>query len=118
MSSPPFDVLEYEDATGYSAFREWRKALRRSNPRASAKVDWLVALLEQQGTALRFPYVSHIEGPIYELRARSGDTVRIYYWQQEKEIFVAAAGELKQKKKADQKLIQAALAAHKEYNDE
>ncbi len=119
MSFTPYVVYEYEDETGYSEFREWRKALRRSNPRASAKVDRLIALLEDKGTTLSFPYVSHIDGPIYELRGKTGrNAVRIYYWQQDKEVFIAAAGEVKQQNQADRKLIKKALAAFEEYNKE
>lgn len=118
MSSTPYEVYEYEDARGHSEIREWRKQLKKSNPRASAKVDWLIALLEANGTSLTFPYVSHIKGPIYELRGKGRDTVRVYYWQQEKDIFIAAAGEVKQQKKADPKLVKKALAAYAEYNEE
>ena len=118
MSSTPYVVYEYEDERGHSEFREWRRKLRRSNPKASAKVDWLIELLEEKGTSLRRPYVDHIKGPIYELRGQGRDAVRIYYWRQEKEVFIAAAGELKQRKKADRKLIERALAAYEEYNKE
>lgn len=118
MRSTPYRVYEYEDERGYSKVRAWREQLRRSNPRASAKVDWLIDLLEAKGTSLTFPYVSHIEGPIYELRGRGSQAVRLYYWQQEQDIFIAAAGEVKQQKKADRKLIDRALAAHAEYNEE
>lgn len=75
-------------------------------------------LLEAKGTSLRFPHVSHIDGRIYELRGQGSQAVRIYYWQQDRDIFVAAAGEVKQKKKADRKLIERALAAYAEYNKE
>ena len=117
MSSPPYAVYEYEDENGHSEFREWRLELRRSNPQASAKVDWLIDLLEDKGTSLQFPYVSHIGGPIYELRGKTGrNTVRIYYWQQDGELFIVAAGEVKQQNEADRRLIKKALAAHEEYN--
>ena len=118
MSSTPFEVYEYEDESGHSEFREWRIDLKRSNPQASAKVDWLIELLEQEGTALPSQYAKHIEGSIYELRGKAGrNAVRIYYWQQEKEIFIAAAGEVKQQNKADRKLVEKALAAYHEYNE-
>jgi putative component of toxin-antitoxin plasmid stabilization module len=113
----PFTVLEYEDAEGRSEFREWRMGLRRSNPRAAAKVDLLLGMLMQKGTELRFPMVSHIKGPIYELRGRSGrNAVRVYYWRQEKTVFIAASGEVKQHGRADNRLIAEALEAYREFN--
>lgn len=72
MSSPPYAVYEYEDENGYSEFREWRLKLRRSNPQASAKVDWLIDLLEDKGTSLQFPYVSHIGDQYMSCAARQG----------------------------------------------
>lgn len=116
MSATPYRVYEYEDERGRSEIRAWRRRLRRSNPRASAKVDWLIDLLESKGTALTFPHVSHVEGPIYELRARGRHAVRIYFWQQERDVFIAAGGELKQRNKADRRLVEKALAAHAEIN--
>lgn len=117
MRSTPFEVYEYEDESGHSEFREWRIALQRSNQQASAKVDWLIDLLEQKGTTLPSQYAKHIEGSIYELRGKAGrNAVRIYYWQQEKAIFIAAAGEVKQQNRADPKLVRKALAAYHEYN--
>ncbi len=118
MSRTPYRVYEYQDERGRSDIREWRQRLRRSNPRASAKVDWLIDLLEAKGTALAFPYVRHIDGPIYELRAQGRNAVRIYYWQQERDVFIAAAGELKQRDNADRRLVEKALAAHAELHEE
>lgn len=118
MSSTPYRVYEYQDARGRSDIGAWRKRLGRSNPRASAKVDWLIDLLEAKGTTLTFPYVRHIEGPIYELRAQGRYAVRIYYWQQEDNVFIVATGELKQRDKADRRLVERALAAYAELNEE
>jgi hypothetical protein len=119
MSFTPYAVYEYEDANGYSEIREWRKQLMKSNPKASAKVAWLIDLLEEKGTDLKMPYAKHIEGPIFELRGQSRhDYVRLYYWQQDKVIFIVAAGELKQQDKADPRLVKKALQAYQNYNKE
>lgn len=118
MRPERFDVFEYEDARGRSEIRQWRKRLKKSNPKASAKVDWLIELLETMGTSLGYPYVSHIRGPIYELRGKGRDAVRVYYWQQDERSFVMAAGETKQQKKANPRLVQSALDAYAEYNEE
>jgi hypothetical protein len=115
----PFTVLEYEDARGRSEVREWRIGLKRSNPRAAAKVDWLIGILEKKGTGLQFPYVSHIEGPIYELRGQvRGNPVRLYYWQQSASEFIVAFGEVKQQGRAERRFIERALQAHREFNEE
>ena len=118
MGSSPFRVYEYEDADGRSDVRAWRLRLRRSNPRASAKAEWLIALLADKGTSLRFPYVSHVEGPIFELRGRGRVAVRLYDWQQEHDVFIIAAGEVKQRQKASRQLVAHALAAYTEWNEE
>jgi hypothetical protein len=118
-SVTPYTVYEYADENGHSDVQEWRRTLRDSNPRAAAKVDLLIRLLEQNGTGLRFPVVSNVRGPIYELRGKArSDTIRLYYWQEDRTTFVIAAGELKQKRRADQKLVAKALAAYHEYRRE
>ncbi len=77
----PYEVMEYEDETGYSQIREWLAELQRSSPRERAKASRLIQKLEQLGTNLRMPHCKQIKGPIWELRK---DGVRIYYWQQAK----------------------------------
>jgi len=62
---------------------------------------------------MRPPMSKHIEGPIWELRHDSG--IRLYYWRDDETIFVVAAGELKKKNKADQKLIAYAQRAYAEW---
>lgn len=76
----------------------------------------LKELLPTIGSDLKGDQAKHIEGPIWELRHRSG--IRIYYWRQGKAVFVAAAGEVKQRDKADQRLIDYALQAYQEFNSE
>ena len=62
---------------------------------------------------MRPPMCEHIHGPIWELRDHSG--IRLYYWRDSETVFVVAAGELKQRDKADRSLIEYALRAYKEW---
>ena len=66
-----------------------------------------------EGPDMRPPMCKHIHGPIWELRDKSG--IRLYYWRDSEWLFVVAAGELKQRNKADQSLIEYALRAYEEW---
>lgn len=108
-----YEVLLYEDAKGRSQIKEWINGLKLSNPGLYAKARWM--LMNQLAVlGPNHNNCKHIEGPIWELRHRSG--IRIYYWRQGKTVFVAAAGEVKQRNKADQKLVEYALKAFQEFN--
>ncbi len=116
MAETRYHIELYQERDGRCLVEDWLGSLRKSNPKTAAKAVWLLDVLANQGTELSLPYVQHIEGPIWELRARrSSDAIRIYYWQQGKTLFVAAAGEVKQQDKADPQLVHYALLAHKDY---
>lgn len=112
-----YQVRFYEDAEGRSQIKSWLEELKQTNPSLYAKARWMLKeLLPTMGPDLKEPQAKHIEGPVWELRHRSG--IRIYYWRQEKTVFVAAAGEVKQRDKADRELINYALRAYTELNSE
>jgi len=108
-----YQVLLYQDAKGRSQIKEWLDGLKRSNPGLYAKARWM---LMNQLAVLGSNHndCKHIKGPIWELRHRSG--IRIYYWRQGETVFIAAAGEVKQRNKADQQLVEYALKAFQEFN--
>lgn len=110
-----YEVVFYQDERGRSQLKEWLRELKRSNPRAHAKVIRMIEKLEDQGPDLRMPHAKHIKGPIWELRK---DELRVYYWQDDERLFIAAAGEAKQRNEADSELIAYALAAHREWKRE
>lgn len=112
-----FQVLLYEDDKGRSQIKSWLEKLKEANPSLYTKARWMLKeLLPTMGPDLKEPQAKHISGPIWELRHRSG--IRIYYWRQEKVVFVAAAGEVKQRDKADPHLVAYALQAYREFNSE
>jgi hypothetical protein len=116
---PTYQVELYREESGYCQVETWLKKLAKSNPKTAAKAVWLLDLLAAEGPALAAPYVKHIEGPIWELRAKRGtDAIRIYYWRQGRALFVAAAGEVKQQDRADPALVSYALKAHADYSEE
>jgi len=110
-----YQIEFYEDARGRSQIKEWLLGLRKSNPKAYATAWRLLERLQLEGPEMKPPATKHIQGPIWELRHNSG--IRIYYWRQGKRLFVAAAGELKKRDKADPKLIQYALRAYQEWQE-
>jgi len=110
-----FDVHFYEDARGRSQLKEWLRTLKRSNPRAHAKVMRMIEKLEEHGPNLRMPHAKHVEGPVWELRK---DELRIYYWQDDEQVFIAAAGEAKQRDEADPQLVSYTLDAYREWIEE
>lgn len=108
-----YQVLLYKEENGRSQIESWLKVLKKSNPTLYAKARWM---LKDQLAVLgpNHNNCKHIEGPIWELRHRSG--IRIYYWRQEETVFVAAAGEVKQHDQADRQLIEYALRAYRALN--
>lgn len=109
-----YEVVLYEDANGNSQIKRWLYELQSRQPKIRAKAARLMEKLEALGPELRMPHCKHIEGPIWELRQADG--IRIYYWRQETTVFIAAAGEVKNRDEADQTLVKYALDAYKEYN--
>jgi len=110
-----YRVELYRDARGYSQVLEFFDFLRRSNPKLWAFALRLLNTLEQQGPDLRPPLAKPLKGlgaPIWELRHPSG--LRLYYWQQERTLFVVAAGEVKKGDKPDPALLEYAVAAYRE----
>ncbi|GAA6735050.1 hypothetical protein YIM1640_22090 [Thermus oshimai] len=108
-------VVLYQDPQGRSQIKEWLGRLKRDNPYLYTKAMWLLReFLPTAALQASSDQVKHIRGPIWEVRHRSG--LRIYYWRQEEKLFVAAAGEVKSRSKADPSLVEYALRAYEEYN--
>jgi len=108
-----YKVVFYEDSRGRSQIKEWLTELGKSNPRARQRVRKLLERLAIEGPNMRPPMCKHIHGPIWELRDYSG--IRLYYWRDSERLFVVAAGELKQRDKADSGLIEYVLRAYEEW---
>jgi len=113
--SGKYQVLLYEDERGRSQVKEWLIRLEKSNPKARQQARRLMERLRLEGTDLRPPIAKRIKGKgkIWELRHRSG--LRLYYWQDDDNTFIIAAGELKQRDKADPGLIEYAMRAFEEW---
>ena len=63
---------------GGKPVEEWIESL---GPDARAEVFILVDLLERYGTSLREPFAKHLEGRLWELRARGSDGIyRVLYF--------------------------------------
>jgi len=62
----------------------------------------LLERLAIEGPNMRPPMCKHIH-------------IRLYYWRDSERLFVVAAGELKQRNKADPSLIEYALRAYEEW---
>ena len=74
---PTWAVEFYEDDAGCPV-QDFLNALE---PRKRAKVIAIIAVLEEQGPTLPFPYSSQIEGKLHELRTHYGqDQYRVLYY--------------------------------------
>lgn len=63
---------------GRKPVEDWVASL---DPDARAEVLILIDLLEQRGTALREPFAKHLEGSLWELRAKGPDGIyRVLYF--------------------------------------
>ena len=110
-----YKVLFYEDDRGRSQVKEWLLELGKSNPRARAVVRRLLKRLSIEGPDMRPPMSKRIKGTDSILELRHDLGIRLYYWRDDETTFVVAAGELKKKNKADQRLIAYSQRAYAEW---
>lgn len=64
-----WEIEYYEDAKGRWPVKEFIDVL---GVKGRAKVAWTIDLLEEFGVSLGMPYAEHVEGELWELRARLG----------------------------------------------
>ncbi len=70
MSSPPtWTVESYQDRRGRRPVEDWLDTLELKD---RARVNWMIALLENHGTRLGMPYSRHLRGRVWELRVSAG----------------------------------------------
>lgn len=70
----PYSAIFYKEANKQPVL-EFLESLRKGNKQERKlyeKLSAFVALLQEQGLTLPFPYRSHVRGAIHELRARFG----------------------------------------------
>jgi len=80
----------YRSRTGRSPVKDFIDSL---DPRSKARVARTLDLLEEFGTELGMPYARHIEGQLWELRARHGrNRYRIIYFLATGRMFVLLHG--------------------------
>jgi phage-related protein len=73
-----WDVELYVMANGEEVVANFLDSLPRKH---HAKAIWEIDLLSLKGTALTQPYVSHIQGDLWELRIKfASDISRIFYF--------------------------------------
>jgi len=76
----------YQDREGEEPVREFILSLDK---KARGKVLQAIQILSEFGPALPFPYSSHVEGKLRELRAHYGKTLyRILYYQDARGVFI------------------------------
>lgn len=76
----------YEDEQGNEPAKDFLLSLDKKR---RGKLLQIIQILSEFGHALPFPYSSHIEGKIRELRAHYGrELFRILYYQDSKGVFI------------------------------
>jgi phage-related protein len=92
-----WEIEYYETADGHIPVKEFIEAL---NVKERAKVAWTIDLLEEFGINLGMPYAEHIEGELWELRARlSHNRYRIIYFLNTGKVFIMLHGFVKKTQK-------------------
>lgn len=116
VATPPWKIEFYEsDDDGYPV-QDFLDGLDK--PRR-AKVVALIALLEEQGPTLPFPYSSQVRGKVRELRTQYGkERYRVLYFGGPKRTFVLLHALEKSTEKLPERDIKIAEERMKRYLEE
>ncbi len=106
--------IEYYAATnGQIPVKEFVEAL---NVKERAKVARTIDLLEEFGINLGMPYAEHVEGELWELRARlSHNRYRIIYFLNTGDVFVMLHGFVKKTQRISKNEIEIAKTRLRDY---
>ncbi|MDD5703212.1 MAG: type II toxin-antitoxin system RelE/ParE family toxin [Dehalococcoidales bacterium] len=103
----------YKAASGQIPVKEFIEAL---NVKERAKVARTIDLLEEFGINLGMPYAEHVEGELWELRARlSNNRYRIIYFLNTGQVFIMLHGFVKKTQKIPKSEIKIANKRLREY---
>ena len=106
----------YSDGNGLKPAKEWLLKLDES---ARSKLLRYIDLLERLGLGIREPYVKHLEGKLYEIRAKDYKGIyRIIYVAHTGRKFVLLHGFVKKTQKTPRRELEVAKERLKElYNE-
>ena len=106
--------IEYYAATnGQIPVKEFVEAL---NVKERAKVARTIDLLEEFGINLGMPYAEHVEGELWELRARlSNNRYRIIYFLNTGKVFIMLHGFVKKTQKISKNELETAKKRLRDY---
>lgn len=108
-----WEIDYYEKENGNIPVVEFLDSLPNN---MSAKTLRTIDLLASAGTALKEPYVKHIEGPIWELRTQFGnDITRVFYFASCGNRFVLLHGFLKKTQKTPPREKKLAKTYYEDY---
>lgn len=110
-----FEVVFYDLPNGKEPAKEFLEGL---DVKMQAKMIRTIALLQQNGTALREPYSKPLDDGIFELRAKVGsDISRVLYFFFVGRKIVLTNGFIKKAQKTPPGEIEKAKTYRKEYNN-
>lgn len=108
-----WEIEYYEDANGRWPVKEFIEVL---GVKERAKVAWTIDLLEEFGISLGMPYAEHVEGELWELRARlGGNRYRLIYFLNTGKAFVMLHGFTKKTQKISKTDLQIARSRLRDY---
>ena len=108
-----WEIKYYEAAKGNIPVKEFIDAL---NVRERAKVARTIDLLEEFGINLGMPYAEHVEGELWELRARlCHNRYRIIYFLNKGKIFIMLHGFVKKTRKISKNELDIAKKRLRDY---
>ncbi len=108
-----WEVTFYETAQGARPAEAW---LRDQPVKAQARFAWVFNLLEEHGTSVKGPYVSHLRGKIWEVRVEHQKVQRrLLYFSAPERKFVMLHGFVKKTQKMPPKEIEVAEQRMRDY---
>ena len=97
-----------------------KKFIDAVNKRMKAKILRTIDLLMKFGPFLKEPHSKKLKGyDIYELRVKlASDIVRLFYFYDDKQLYVITSGFAKKQNKTSKREIERAIRIKKEYEED
>lgn len=107
-----WSVEFFVDEDGQSLVLEWFEA---QSPKVQARFAWIFDLMQERGLVLGEPYIKHLEGKIFEIRAEQNTNIyRIAYVAFTGQRFVLLHGFQKKTQKTPRREIETAQKRYRQ----
>ena len=111
-----FNIIMWEDETGYSPVDAFLDELKTKNSKLYVKTMRTLGLLESTGNMLGMPFSKHLRDGIHELRTTQGnDSTRLFYFFSANKVVIVDHAIEKKTQKTPKEDIRLAIERKQSY---